>query len=181
MANSTTPFGAVNFKALRSGDNHPATRQAVALATYATALFPGDLIILNSSNVESAVNGSTGIEGVIAAIRDGTAGTVGKPLSYGPASTRRIIDYWLAEDFQWAMRANADGAVAVGTTYDLDTSTAGSTTYGRSGHQIDQSDTTGGTLKVVDIPDNAYELKIPYGFPNAAGASNICIVEMTAA
>lgn len=167
MANTNAPFGFEPLKPRTDGD--PTTYRGVALATYATALFHGDPIKTGTGGLEKCATNDNTL-GIIAAIRDGTAGTVGLEEVYGAASTRRIIDYWRATDWVWRVQVNADGGTTVGATYKMDVTGSGDTATGLSAVSLDQSETHASTyaFKVLAVEGN-FEKRAA----NASGAYEV--------
>lgn len=162
MPNVNTAFG---FRPLHE-PNPGELIECVALASYATALFVGDVVILGGSgdlsgrpSVQQATAGSLNNLGVIVGIQPTSPDSLGT--HRGTASTLRIVQ--VAPGYpQTRFLVNCNASIAVtdiGAGYDLVVA-AGSTTTGRSAMQLDIStlstaaDRTFRMLGFQNRPDN---------------------------
>lgn len=173
MANTDAPFGFIPYR--RKSDAEPVTYSVTALATYATALVAGDPIVLSSGNAQLATTTATSYEGVIKEVIDESAGTSGKVVKVGTASTRRKIVYWKADAYYWA--AQADGTITVGQTYGI-TNGAADANRGISGVEVDASTTHASTYgcKAIELlPANTFRAA------NAAGDGQVVLCALTQA
>lgn len=199
MSNVNAPFGLVP-KGKRSASVYNGGLNPYYInASYATALFIGDPIVKTGTSNTAAIQGNAA--GTLPEINKATAGTgnavtgviVGFSVSqtdqskaYNPASTERIA--YVCDDPDAVFYIQDDGVVALAATdvaanYNLVYSTAGSTSTGFSGVQLDSNSTaTTATLqlnimRLASKPNNAlgknavWEVKLNNHTeaPNAAG------------
>jgi hypothetical protein len=163
MANTSVIRGLVSVRSFARSGYANAVRRYSCPSTYATALFPGDPVLITGtadadgySEINAATNGSS-ISGVVVGFEDAASLALG----YGAASTTRavLVDddpeslFEVQEDAVGGALAAAD----VGLNCDL-ISAAGSTTQRTSGWQLDTSTkATTATLqcKIVEIQHRA--------------------------
>lgn len=177
MANQNTPFG-LEPKGKRSASVYNGGLNPYYIpASYGTALYVGDPVLKTGTSNTSAIQGFAA--GTLPAINKSAAGTgnaitgviVGfsvsqtdQTLQYNPASTERIAYVSDDPDAVYYIQDDASAtmdATYVGTNMNLTFATAGSTTTGKSGVQIDASAiATTNTLQVnilrlANLPNNA--------------------------
>lgn len=147
--------------------------RCVALASYNTAIFPGDLVALVAGGGDQAGGTDPNTGAVLPTVEIAAAGAriLGAVVSVEPNRGDLSLPYRAASTERQLMvavashglifEATADAACAIadiGQTYDHN-ATAGSTTTGYSGHDIDigTAGTGSGGLQLVGIkndPDN---------------------------
>ncbi len=135
---------------------------------YATALYSGDAVILASGYVNQAAQDSSTILGIFAGCHyKNNAGEVifspywpGVALSDTAADIRALVYVDPNILFEVQTDTGTVSTIAsVGVAYDIELDHSGSTVTGRSGMELDISDTGTGQFTVVglvDRPDNAY-------------------------
>ena len=173
MANADTPFG---LKPIQLGSGQYRIRPYYVPATYATALFIGDPVIVtgtaNTSEVDEFIAGS------LPEVNKATAGTTNKIAGvivavgadpdnrdkiYSPASTEAVV--WVCDDPDALFEIQADNqadiaATDIGSNANVIYTDSGDTTTGLSGVELDTSSmttTVGYQLKIqrlVNRPDN---------------------------
>lgn len=160
MANTNFARGATPVGTLTGADWNSSVRHFNVDASNGTAVFVGDFIMMESDgNVAPATAGSTQIVGVMVG-RVPTYADLTK--NYLPASTAGVVlvctDPNAIYEIQEDSVGGAMAATQVGENADH-IAGAGSTTTGRSAHQIDSSTQTAAAaglrlLGIVDRPDN---------------------------
>ena len=159
--NGFTPVGHKNGGTIRASEFKIAYN-------YATAIYSGDAVILASGLVNVAADSSSAILGVFAGCqyKDNTGATQFSPYWPGVALTDSATDvkaFVYADPgilFEVQTDTGTTSTIAsVGVSYDIELDHAGSAVTGRSGMEIDISDTGSGQFTVyglVDRPDNAW-------------------------
>lgn len=159
MANSDAPFGLRPVNNGGSSAGNGRVRAYFVPASYGTALFIGDpVVVTGTSNTAAAGEGSSFAAGTLAEINKATAGAgnriagaiVGFQVtadtlshSYNPASTARVV--YVADDPEQLFEIQADSGAAVAATdipnnADVIFTHAGSTATSLSGVELDTSD-----------------------------------------
>lgn len=169
MSAAAGPYG---FIAVRhpSGQNRaePYQIQNNAGAGYATNLFKGDMVILNTAGYVTIGTGAADLLGVFVGCE--YTDSTGKPVvsNFWPASTAlqvgSVATAWVITDPATVYSVQATGSLAatsVGDQADLSTSTAGSTATGISGQALSTLVGAGvqGQFRIIDIdrdPSNAW-------------------------
>lgn len=172
MANLDGPFGLVPYKSLHGGPVTPANEYAIA-SGYSSNIFTGDPVkLVAGGGIEVAAAGDAGITGVFAGVEytDTDGNVVFK--KYWPASTATLnsedakASVYDDPDLLYLVQADDDGTALtkadIGQNADLLAGT-GSTTFGQSRYELDQS--TKGTSAALQVrimglhtsPDNAFE------------------------
>lgn len=170
MANTNAPFGLRPVRRLDGAAYSGQKRAYYAPASYATALFIGDpVVIVGDSNDNefrgfppgslSEVNLSTGADGsIITGVIVGFDDNSRDDKVYGLASTDRLV--WVCDDPNMVYEVQDDGTGAlsadtVGLNASLVAGAGGSTVYGRSSYMLDG----GGTIApAVDVSQPLYIL-----------------------
>lgn len=166
MANSDRPNG-FSVAGHKSG-NTPQTNEFQIAYNYATALYSGDAVILSSGYVNKAAQDSAAILGVFAGCQYvNDAGEI-KFSPYWPgvalSDSTKVVKALVYTDPGILYEVQTDTGTAstianIGVSYDIELDHAGSAVTGRSGMEIDLSDTGTGQFTVfglVDRPDNAF-------------------------
>lgn len=179
MANADTSFGLRPVSYLSGGAYSGHVRPYFKAAGYATAMFVGDPIVFVNTGNTTPVTDLVGGEFPIGTLQSVEQGAAGGPFggvvvgfgadpdnlnrSYSPASTEAIV--WVADDpnlvfeIQEASGGTALTAAAVGLNASVVVG-SGSTTYGTSGVELDNStEATTATLElkllgIVNRDDN---------------------------
>ena len=166
MANVDRPAGFTPI-GHKSGGNIT-TKQFTIAYNYATAIFAGDAVILASGLVNVAAQDSAAILGVFAGCeyRANDGSVVFSPYWPGVALTDSgaVVKCHVYVDQNILFEVQTDTGTtstvaSIGASYDIETDHSGSTLTGRSGQEIDISDTGTGQFTVVglvDRPDNAW-------------------------
>lgn len=182
MANNTNAFGLAPVRHLNGAPWNGATVPCYISASYATALFVGDPILLSPTLAEKdptatmpTINvsaGTTGvlIRGVIVSFeptdRDSTL--------YNPASTTRVAHVCMDNDVVYQIRGDGGGtltSVVPGQNADMIATSAGSTVTGFSGFHLDEGTTTAPNttqnftlhiLNIVPVEDNVIGVNMVY-------------------
>lgn len=176
MANADTPMGLKPIRHINGAPYNGAYREYYVPATYATALFVGDPVVITGTSNTSAIAGNapgtlpeinksgegTKISGVIVGFAPDPDGL---ERIYNPASTERIVYVADDPDLVFEIQEDSDGgalaATSVGLNAPLEFATSGSTTTGLSGVELDSSGAaTTNTLnfkimRLVNRVDNA--------------------------
>ena len=168
MANVDAPFGLKPVRYMSGAPYNGAANVYYAPASYATALFIGDPVIITGTSdasgipeVNRATAGATNrISGVIVGFEPEPTNL---GLVYRPASTLRKI--LVADDPALLFAIQADGSVAqadIGLNANVIYTHAGSTVTGLSGAELntatDASDATFQlqTMRLLDVADNEF-------------------------
>lgn len=170
MANDQGPYG---LRPIRHQDGSPWNGNTVACyvsASYATALFVGDPVLISPTLAErdttgykptinvSAGTDGTLIRGVITSFRATTRDST----VYNPASTERIANVCMDPSVIYKVRGDGGGTpskVFPGQNAVLIAAAAGSTTTGLSGFALDEGTTTAPnttqtfTLHIMNVLD----------------------------
>lgn len=167
MAYSDAPFGFVPRRYISGAPYNGAANAYWVDSSDSTALYIGDPVQIdgtsNTAEVKVAGGGSFQagtLEGVTRATAGATNKVVGivvgvmasdrDSLPYRAASTERVV--WVADDPGLVFEAQADGAVAttaVGLNSNFVLDTAGSTSTGMSGAEVDATTATGATNQLT--------------------------------
>jgi hypothetical protein len=195
MANATGSFG---LRPLRHIDGSPwcgTTVKCYISDAYATALFIGDPVLLSPTLAEKdatgyhpTINVSAGTDGDIirGVIVSFSALPTNLESQYNPASTERYANVVMDETVVFGVRGDgggALGAVVPGQNAILVATSAGSTSTGLSGYDLDEGTGTAPTttqtlplhiLAILEKEDNALGINAEYEvllntFRNAAG------------
>lgn len=163
MANVDRPMGAIPVGRLGSVQNFTLRKYAVDSAN-ATAIFRGDFVKLeDDGNVAPAVAGDALLGVCMGAVVNRSVAATEHP-GYLPASTAGHVLVLIDKDVILEIQEDGNmGTAVVGSNGDI-VAGAGSTTTGRSAHELDSSDVTANdavaasaqlrVLAVVDSPDN---------------------------
>jgi len=170
MANADRPRGAAPIRHLNGSTNFVVNSYPVD-SSNSVAVFLGDFMIMESDgNVIAYASGGGDLIGVVAGVADGYDNLTQKHLA---ASTSGNV--WIYDDpdiIFVAQEDDVDGtalaATNVGNNCDVLVA-AGSTTTGRSAHEIDRSTAaaTVAQLKLLRLsprPDNAYGASADWEF-----------------
>lgn len=172
MANNTGAFG---LRPIRHIDGSPWNGNTVPCyvsASYATALFVGDPVLLSPTLAEKdttgtkpTINASAGTAGtLIRGVITSFEPTTRDSLVYNPASTERIANVCMDPTVVYAVRGDGGGTpskVFPGQNAVLIATAAGSTVTGLSGFHLDEGTTTAPTttqnftLHILNILDQA--------------------------
>lgn len=165
MANSDKPNGFTPSIHLGGGTIRAASFEIAY--DYTTAIFSGDAVVLSSGKVNKATDSSAAILGVFAGCkyRNDSGEVVFSPYWPGVAlsDSNAVVEAMVYTDPQIGYEVQCDTGTAfaktmIGNSYDIELDHAGSTLTGRSGMELDLSDTGTGQFTVVslvDRPDNA--------------------------
>lgn len=167
MANSDIPMGFVPFRH-RSGGVIRAAGDYRIQSAYNTALYYGDAVVLTSGYLAKAADNSATLVGIFAGVqyRDTNGETKFQPFWPASAATLGSEDAqaFVYDDPMISYRCQSDTDTAYvdathkGGTFDIELDHAGSSMTGRSGMEIDISDTGTGQFQVIgliDEPGNA--------------------------
>lgn len=162
MANTDAPRGATPVN--RSGANFTGNVEKFSVDSSSTpAIFVGDFVVQEADGNVTPASAGTGndILGAVVSVQvDRTVGATEHP-GYLPASTSGDVFVCLAQDGQY-FRIQEDGTLGVnakGARAEI-VAGSGSTTTGRSAHEVDSSSEGTGAAKqlqlidAVDSPDN---------------------------
>jgi len=138
-------------------------REYSVKSDYATAIFVGDAVAVTGAantdglaNVDIAAAGEV-IVGVVVGVKLDRAVAATEHPGYLPASTGGIVlvndDPMTLFSVQEDSTGGAAGVAAIGDTFNHSVATAGSTTTGMSGHELDSSDVGTGTGFVIVAAD----------------------------
>jgi len=174
MANVDAPFGLLPKKHLNGNPWNGGTMRCYVSASYATALFVGDPVVLDPTNTNRATTvrcptviaatGTTGtyIFGVITSFEPNPDNLT---LKHRPLSTARYCNVCVDPDVIYWIQDNADSAMTkadIGGNCDLEMN-AGSAITGLSGVELN-SDTQAENaalpiliLGVADVEDNGFD------------------------
>lgn len=175
MANATGAFGLRPVRHLNGSPWNGQTIPVYVSSSYATALFVGDPVVFSDTLAEKdttgryqTINKSTGLDGII--IAGVIVGFEPDPDNlnriYNPASTERIAYITVDKTLLYAVRGDGLGTpskVFVGQNAVMIASTAGDTTTGLSGMELDEGGTTAPSADqsnplliegIYDAPDN---------------------------
>ena len=166
MANVDAPrgFTPVGHK----GGGTIRTQEFQILESYATAIYSGDSVILASGYVNIGAQDSAAVLGVFAGCQytDDTGAVIFSPYWPGVdlAGSTKIVKAFVYVDPDIIYEVQTDTGTtstqaSVGVAYDMEADHAGSATTGRSGQEIDISDTGTGqwmVMGLVERPDNAW-------------------------
>lgn len=182
MANTDNPFGMKPVRIKGGGPYTGAANPYYLPASYATAMFIGDpVVITGTSNTAVVTEPGAGkfYPGTLPEINKATAGSTNKITgvivgfapdpdglgrTYNPASTERIA--YVADDANLIFEIQCDGSIApaqIGLNANLIYTNAGSTLTGLSGAELDGGTTTAPTTtanlqlmieRVVNREDN---------------------------
>jgi hypothetical protein len=132
---------------------------------YATALYHGDAVILSSGKLAVAADDSAQVLGVFAGCQFRTTDGETKFQPYWPAAQATLnsedAQAWVYDDPMISYKVQCDTGTAYvdathkGASYDLEKDHAGSVVTGRSGMELDLSDTGTGQFKVIGLIDAA--------------------------
>lgn len=159
--NGFTPIGHKNGGVVR-------TAEFKIAYNYATAIYSGDAVILSSGYVNVAADDSAAILGVFAGCqyKDNTGAVQFSPYWPGVALSDSAADVkaFVYADAGILFEVQTDTGTAssianVGVSYDIEKDHSGSAVTGRSGQELDLSDTGTGQFTVfglVERPDNAW-------------------------
>lgn len=185
MANADTPFG-LRAVGHPSGLSKASVRPYFVPASYGTALFVGDpVVITGTSNTTEQTAPGIGVMGVgtMAEVNKATAGSGNRitgvivgvaadpdnlSRAYIPASTGGIV--FVNDDPDTEFEIQADGAIAaadIGLNAALVYTHTGSTATGQSGAELDESTkatTAGLQLRILGVSPNV---------DNEAGATHV--------
>ncbi len=155
MANESGVFGLRPVAMLGGTAYNGATRKAYISGNYATALFVGDIIILETTDANKESTGKyptviqwdqssqTAIYGVIESF-DPLPTDLSK--NYNPASTERYCNILTDKNVVYQIRGDDDGTAptktAPGQNFNITAAPSGSTSTGLSGMSLDQSSGT---------------------------------------
>lgn len=145
MANVDRPMGAIPVETLSGSPVSGAIREYAVDSSNATAIFPGDFITLEADgNVTPAAAGGV-ILGVCVGVKVDRAVAATEHPGYLPASTAGYIKVAVGPDIIYEVQEDSVGgaldATAVGANIDH-IAGAGSTTTGRSAHELASSTLT---------------------------------------
>ena len=167
MANVDRPNGFVPVG--HKGGGTIRTQEFLISEDYATAIYSGDSVILASGYVNiAAPDSATLVLGVFAGCQytNDSGEVIFSPYWPGVnlAGTTKVVKAMVYVDRDIIYEVQTDTGTtstqaSVGVVYDIEIDHAGSTTTGRSGQEIDISDTTNPHWRVVglvDKPDNAW-------------------------
>lgn len=161
MANTDTPFGLRPVRHKSGAPYNGSFNAYYVPSTYATALFVGDPVVRVNTGSNAAAFNTPGGDfpiGTLPIVAKATAGDgnaiTGVIVGFGPdpdglgrihnpASTERLV--YVVDDPDMVFEAQMDGtltATMVGLNAVLIYTTAGSTTTGRSGAEVDTGTTT---------------------------------------
>lgn len=164
MANKDAPNGFIPVGTLSGSPWSDSVREYPVDASNATAIFPGDAITLETDgNVTPAAAGGVILGICVGVLPSRTVAATEHP-GYLPATTAGNILVAIGPDIVYEVQedsvgGDAGGRAAVGANIDH-IAGAGSTTTGRSAHEIDSSTLTAAgsagfrIIDVVDRPDN---------------------------
>jgi len=183
MANPTGSYGLRPVRHLNGGSWNGATTKCYISASYATALFVGDPVLLTPTLAEKeatgkypTINASAGTAGTIifGVITSFDAAPTNLSLNYNPASTERFCNVCTDPDVIFAIRGDGGAAITSvipGQNAVMIATSAGSTATGLSGFDMDEGTTTAPnttqnfTLHVLNIAnkeDNALGINAEY-------------------
>ena len=170
----TNKSGAFGLRPVRHMDGTPyngATVKCYISAAYATALFVGDPVVFSPTLAEKdptgnhpTINKATGTAGTV--VRGVIVGFLQNPddleKTYSPASTEGYAFVAMDPDLIYEIRGDGGGALTKavpGQNAVMIATTAGSTSSGRSGMNLDEGTTTAPgttqnfTLHVLDVKE----------------------------
>jgi hypothetical protein len=138
------------------------------LYSYATAVYSGDAVILSSGYVNQAAQDSASVLGVFAGCQyvDNSGNVIFSPYWPGVALTdsgKKVKAFvYVDPDILYEVQTDTGTTstiASVGVAYDIELDHSGSATTGRSGMELDISDTGTGQFTIyglADRPDNAW-------------------------
>lgn len=159
--NGFTPIG-------HKGGGNITTKQFQIAYNYTTALGSGDAVVLSSGYVNQAADNSSAILGVFAGCeyRNDAGEVVFSPYWPGVAlsSSSAVVTAHVYVDPDILYEVQTDTGTAstianIGVSYDIELDHSVNTLTGRSGMELDLSDTGTGQFTVVGLvnrPDNAF-------------------------
>lgn len=168
MANVDRPRGLTVIGTIDGSPVSGAVRERPVDASNATAIFPGDAVILeDDGNVAPYTSGGGNLLGVCVGVVVDRAQAKTEHPGYLPASTAGSILVAEGPDLLFEIQEDDGGtaltSAAIGSNADI-LATAGSTTTGRSAHELDRSTITDGSaataqlrlIQLVEAEDNAH-------------------------
>lgn len=163
MANVDRPNGLVPIGTIDGSPWNANVREHDVDSSNGTAIFPGDAVILEDDGNVAPYTGSSGgnLLGVCVGVKVDRSVAETEHPGYLPASTAGTILVSTGSDVLYEIQEDNDStaltSAAKGSNADV-LATAGSTTTGRSAHELDRSTITDGSpgsaqLELIDYVD----------------------------